>query len=85
MSGLIISRHAEARMRQRGWHKSDVELVLRYGSPDGKDVYFLSRKDAELAIHAHKREIERIERAVGSKVVLASNTIVTVYKSGRND
>ena len=60
MSTLILSRHAETRLRQRGMRSSDPGFILRCGSEIGgdiHDVYFLKRKDA-------KREIGRLQGVI---------------------
>lgn len=85
MSTIILSRHAEARMRQRGIRNSDVELILRCASEIGADVYFLSRKDVQREIYRRKREIQALERLCDQKVVLAEDTVVTCYQSRRSD
>ncbi|MBM4197953.1 MAG: hypothetical protein FJ197_12855 [Gammaproteobacteria bacterium] len=65
MSGLIISRHAEARMRQRGLQDQDAELARQYGSlisDHGDQVFLLRDRDVEREIRALKQSIERKER-----------------------
>jgi len=85
MSTIFSSRHAEARMRQRGLRNSDIELILRCASEVGGDVYFLGRRDVEREIRLRKREIQALERLSGQKIVLAGQTIVTCYKSRKSD
>lgn len=68
MNTLVLSRHAETRMRQRGMRPSDLELVWRYGSAIGDDdheVYFLKHKDAQGEIDRLNGEIRRQTRAQG--------------------
>ena len=66
MSMLILSRHAETRMRQRGMRPSDLDLILRCGSVIGgdiHDVYFLKNKDAQREIDRLSGEIRRQEQS----------------------
>lgn len=69
MSMLVLSRHAETRMRQRGMRPRDLELLWRYGSAIGDDdheVYFLKHKDAQREIDRLSREIRRRTRSQGA-------------------
>ena len=68
MNTLVLSRHAETRMRQRGMRPRDLELVWRYGSASGDDdheVYFLKHKDAQREIDRLNGEIRRQTRSQG--------------------
>lgn len=85
MNNLALSKHADRRMRQRGLRLADLDLMLMCASEIGEDVYFLSRKDAEREIQRRKREIQILERLRGQKVVVADETVVTCYRSGRSD
>ena len=72
-------------MRQRGLRTSDLDLILRCASEIGKDIYFLSRKNANREICRRKHEIQALERLQGHKVVVADETVVTCYRSNRRD
>ena len=85
MTTVILSRHAETRMRQRGLRNGDIDLVLQCASEVGDDVYFLSRKDADLEIRRRKEEIQALERLRDLKMVVAEDTVVTCYVSRRSD
>ena len=68
MSMLVLSRHAETRMRQRGMRPRDLELVWRYGSAisgDDHEVYFLKHKDAQREIDRLNGEIRGQTRSQG--------------------
>ena len=85
MKPIVLSRHAETRLRQRGLRASDVDLILRCATEIGEDLYFLTRKDVEREKHRLKQEIQALERLNGQKLVVAEETIVTCYKSRRYD
>jgi hypothetical protein len=55
----MLTPHAEMRMRQRGFHKFDVELVLSLGQPEnapgGATKYRLSGKMARECIRSLNR------------------------------
>ena len=80
-----LSRHAEARMRQRGRRNSDIDLVIRCASEIDNDVYFLSHKDTDREIRRRKSEIQALERLRNLKVVVAGDTVVTCYHSRRKN
>ena len=66
MSMLVLSPHAETRMRQRGMRPSDLDLIFRVGSVIGgdiHDVYFLKNKDVRREIHRLSGEIRRRKRS----------------------
>lgn len=85
MKELRLTRHAAARLRQRGMRERDIELLLENGTMFGEDVCFLSMRDADRAIRKRKREIQALERLRNRKVVIAQDTIVTCYLSGARD
>ena len=72
-------------MRQRGLRSPDVDLIFRCASEIGEDIFFLSRKDAEREIRCRKNEIQALERLRGQKLVVAGDTVVTCYRSRRQD
>ena len=84
MSTIVLSHHAEKRMRQRGLRNSDIDLISRCASLIGGDL-FLSRKDVAREIRCRKQEIQALERLSGTKVAFACETVVTCYQSGKSD
>lgn len=79
MTALALTRHAEARIRQRGLRERDLALVLEASTPLAQDAWLLTAADAEREISRRKREIEQLQRLRGCKVVISGNAIVTVY------
>ncbi len=65
MSVLVLPRHAETRMRQRGFRHCDLHLYFLCASETGPHVYFLGRKDAKREIRQRLRDIQRLERRAG--------------------
>ena len=65
MTAPALSRHAEARMSQRGFRPSDLILILRCGSEiagDIHDIYFLSPRDVQHEIDRLNDEIRLLKR-----------------------
>lgn len=79
MTELSLTRHAEARMRQRGYKDEDVDLVFRVGTRVADDAFFLTDKDAARAIRKRKQEIQQLERLRGSQVIVEGETLITLY------
>lgn len=76
---LELTRHAEARMSQRGIRKSDVELVLSLGTDIGRGRFLLKKRSAAKEIGALKRQMARIERLAGKVLVIEDGHLVTSY------
>lgn len=74
-----LSEHAEERIQGRGLRKTDVEVILAYGSPKG-DAVLLTERDAAEAIGELHRQIAQLERLKGAAVFLADQEIVSVYR-----
>lgn len=79
MTELSLTRHAEARMRQRGYKDDDVDLVFRVGTRVADDAFLLTDKDAARAIRKRKQEIQQLERLRGSQVIVEGETLITLY------
>jgi hypothetical protein len=79
MLDLRLTDHAETRMRQRGFRKADVDLVLRVATRVADDAFFLTDKDAAREIERRRREIQQLERLRGSKLVVEGGALVTLY------
>ena len=65
MTALVLSRHAESRMRQRGLRHRDFALYFRCASEAGCGVYFLGRRDAQREISRRQGEIRLLEQSAG--------------------
>ncbi len=83
MLDLHMTNHAEARMRQRGFRKADVDLVLSVATCVGEDAFFLTDQDASREIERRKREIQQLERLRGSKIIVAGDALITLYHAVR--
>lgn len=79
MATLKMTRHAEVRLRQRGFREADVAVVLAAATRCGTDVYFLSDQDVAREIAQRKREIQRFERLRGAELVVTGGALVTAY------
>lgn len=79
MTALPITHHGEVRMSQRGFRKTDLEVILAYGTDIGRDRIMLMRRDADVAIRALKKQITTIERLKDKVLVVADGRLVTAY------
>jgi len=66
-------------MRQRGFRKFDVELILSVATPVAEDAFFLTDQDAAREIERRKREIQQLERLRGSKIIVEADAVITLY------
>jgi len=80
---LGLSQHAAIRTRQRGLRERDVEVIVQTGSALDADSVFLRNRDVEREIREHKQAITALERLRGCRVVVAGETVVTVYRASR--
>lgn len=78
-----LSRHAEARVRQRGIRESDIPVIVAAGTPIDDDSLFLLARDVDREIRRRKQEISALERLRGCRVVIAGETVITVYRPSR--
>lgn len=75
--------HALTRLRQRGRRLQDVELILRYGTPVKGDGIVLLEDDVARTLRELKARCERIQRLANWKVVMAGETVVTIYPASQ--
>ncbi len=80
---LILTRHAETRMSQRGVRREDIGLILLFGTQIAPDAWLMTRADADREIAALKHRIQQFERLQKKnlKVVVEGGTVVTCYPS----
>ncbi len=78
MADFHMTRHASARMRQRGLHGSDVDVLINVSTQLANDAWILTDADADREITRRKREIEQLQRLRGCKVVISGDAVVTV-------
>lgn len=78
-----MTSHAKARMRQRGFRKGDVNLVLSVATRVSEDAFLLTDQDAAREIQRRKHEIQQLERLRGSKIIVQGVNLVTLYHSER--
>lgn len=80
---LTLTAHASARLRQRGIRESDVPVILDVGTPIDDDSFFLLDQDVDREIVKYKQRIAELERLRGCRVVIAGETVVTIYRPSR--
>lgn len=83
MTQYRYSAHALTRLRQRGRRFQDVELILRYGTTVSGDGIILREDDVARIVRELKTQCERIQRLANWKVVMAGETVVTIYPASK--
>jgi hypothetical protein len=85
MTGLTSTRHAEVRLSQRALRDADIAFLMGAATPLARNEWLLTNADVDREVAKHKREIQRIERLRGVKVVVAGDVVVTAYHSCQRD
>ena len=78
MSGGQLTRHAEVRMAQRGIREEDLDIIRRIAT-EVEGGYFVRNKDAAAEIRRLQREIDRVRRINGTRLVLTGDQVLTAY------
>ena len=80
---VIITQHADQRIRQRGRRESDLEFVFEYGTPCKKGV-LLTKKDKQTLIRNAKSTIKLAEKLEGTFLACDGDTVMTAFRATRN-
>ena len=83
MTEIAITRHGEARLSQRGFRNSDLDILLEHGTETGPDRIMLRKRDAVRIIRDLKRRIAELERLTGKEIVIADGQLITAYHRTR--
>jgi hypothetical protein len=78
---LTLTHHAQSRIRQRGLRESDIAMIVAAGTAVDADSLLLLAQDVDREIRRRKQEISALERLRGCRVVIAGETVVTVYRA----
>ena len=79
MTSLDITRHGEVRMSQRGFRRSDLDVLLAHATEMGGDRLMLRARDADRAIAELKRRMATLQRLRNTVVVVSEGSLVTAY------
>jgi uncharacterized protein YcbK (DUF882 family) len=82
MSALTITRHAAARMSQRGMMPNDAELIVLIGT-EVDDGYLVREKDYREVEHRLKQLLKTFRRLVGKRLVVKNGQVVTAYRPSK--
>ena len=85
MTTLIMTRHGETRLSQRGFRKTDLEVLLAHGTDIGRNRIMLRRRDAAELIRDLKQQIAKIERLTDKVLIVVEGRIVTAYHQTTSD
>lgn len=85
MVDYYLSDHVRVRMRQRGRRSEEVELLISAATQVEPGAYLLTEADVRREVARRKREISRLEKLAGWKVIVAGDTVVSCYHSRRED
>jgi hypothetical protein len=81
---LQVTKHAEKRMRQRGFSRFSIEILEQFGrledAPGKAKKIFFGNKEHQLAISEFKKAIQFLDKAKGGTMIIVNDDILTVYK-----
>ena len=81
---MKFTKHAEARLRQRGWSGQMVDILMACGrlehAPGGAVRVFIGNREAQIIEHEISALRKLVLRAKGGTIVIKDDHILTVYK-----
>jgi len=83
VSEQVVTRHALARMSQRGIGSDDLALITLIGT-EVEGGYFVRDKDCQAVERELKHLIDRVRRLRGKRVVVSDNHVISAYHTRRN-
>lgn len=78
MANLNLSRHGCERLAQRGFHTSDIDLILEIGS-EVDDGFIVREKDLQEIERTVKSFMNRVRRLKGKRLVVSDGCLVTAF------
>ena len=85
MTAIVFTRHAEARMQQRGMRTGDEVLIVEFGTQIDDETWILLDRDVRQAVEDMKRTTQRLARLASRKVVMRDDRVITAYPSCPRD
>ena len=82
--GLVLTRHAETRIRQRGFRESDLDVLVRFGEEFSDGTLMITDRAHQAAVAEKKKEIAQLDRLRGMKAPIKNGNILTVYKTPKH-
>lgn len=81
---MKITKHAQKRMRQRGFPGLAVSIIEHYGTlcnaPGGATKVVLSNKGRQDAISEAKHFIQLLDSVKGGAIIIKEDKALTLYK-----
>lgn len=81
---MKVTNHAQKRIKQRGFSKIPLEIILNYGTqekaPGGAIQISFSKKNYRKIVEELKQTIQLMDKLKGASVIMNDNHILTVYK-----
>jgi hypothetical protein len=81
-NNTVLSRHAETRIRQRGFTKSNLDLIRSVGEAVN-DGYVMTDHAIAQHLQALHLEMSRIERLRGVALIEGDEKVVTIYHADK--
>jgi hypothetical protein len=80
---MKLTKHAEKRLRQRGFSKLSLNIIRECGrtegAPGGAIKLFFGKKEYQEAVAEFKRAIQLLDKAKGGTIIMDNEDVLTVY------
>lgn len=80
---LIPTHHAQARMKQRGIRRADVEIIVESGTVIRPGFHLLRECDVDREVQQCKRRIQALKRVRNCAAVVEGRVLITCYRRSR--
>lgn len=81
---MKLTKHAEKRMRQRGFPGLAISIIEHYGTsskaPGGATKIMFGRKEHQSAVGELKRTIQILDKVKNGTMIVSEKDVLTVYK-----
>lgn len=76
---MTLSTHSKKRVRQRGIKESDIPVIVGVATQMNDKSFLMRTQDVNQQIRKYKQAISTLERLCGCCVIIAGETVITVY------
>jgi len=84
-AAMKITKHAERRLRQRGFSKATIQIIMAHGrvqDATGNAIkVFFGRKESQQAIAELKNAIRLVSKAKNKCMIIKGDSILTAYQT----
>ena len=83
MTAIVVSKHAQLRLSQRGMSLADAHLIIEFGS-EAADGYLITRRDVAELQRETKWLLHRVARLESKLIVVRDGALITAFHSTKS-